>query len=144
MITRNFRGWAIALAIGLLGWLAPVEAWAACTSSDRAGTWQIYSLFTDNVDSGWHKCKVRIAAGGGVRSGTRCVTKDAGTGATSSDTVQGGNINIQSSCKITGYIKISGCRITINEGWISRDKTMMSAVGTDCQGSIFQLNGVRR
>ena len=144
MTTWNSRGWAIAMAVGLFGLLVPAEAYAACTNSDRAGTWQVYALWTDNLDSGWQKCTVKVTSSGSVRSGTPCTEKEAGTGATSSGTVQGGTIKLKSNCKITGNIKVSGCKNTLVEGWISRDATMMSGVGKDCQGFIFKFNGIKR
>ncbi len=139
----NIRGWAIAMAIGLFGWLAPVEAWAGCTGSDRAGTWQIYALWTDGFESGWSKCTIKVTSGGNVKSGTTCTDKEAGTGATSSGNVQGGTIKLKSNCKISGNIKVAGCRNTITEGWISKDATMMSGVGKDCEGFIFRFNGIK-
>ena len=142
MTKWNTRGWAIAMAIGLVGWLAPVEAMAACSGSDRAGTWKIYVMWTDNDFSGWTKCSIKVTSGGNVKSGS-CTEKEAG-GGTESANVQGGNINLSSACKITGFIKAGGCRSNIKEAWMSRDKIMMSGIGTDCDGFIFQFNAVKR
>ena len=130
--------------LGVICLLAPLQAEAACTGSDRAGTWQIYALGTDNVDSDWFKCKIRVGSSGSVKSGTTCVSMDAGSGSTETVTVQGGTINIKSSCKVTGNFKVSGCKITITEAWISKDASMMSGVGKDCEGFIFLFNGIKR
>lgn len=143
MTKWKFRGWAITMAVGLFAWLAPAQAWAACTSSDRAGTWQVYLMLMDDVDAGWTKCTVKVRSSGAVRSGTGCTVKMAGSGAQSAS-VQGGTINLSRACKVTGNIKAGGCKSTIKEGWLSRDKIMMSGVGTDCNGLVFQINGVKR
>ena len=66
------------------------------------------------------------------------------SGSTETVTVQGGTINIKSSCKVTGNFKVNGCKITITEAWMSRDANMMSGVGKDCLGFIFLFNGIKR
>ena len=143
MTTWNSRSWAAAMAIGLFGLLVPAQAYAACTGSDRAGTWKLYVMRSNNIDSGWVKCSIKVGSGGGVNSGS-CTRKDAATGVTGKSGVGGGTINIQSSCKITGNIKSGGCKITISEAWMTKDKIMMSGVGKDCEGFVFQFNAVKR
>lgn len=132
------------MAIGLFGLLAPVQADAACTSTELAGTWKTYAYLTDNVDSGWSRCTIKVGSGGNVKTTTSCKEKEAGTGATRVRDVTGGSISVQSNCKISGDFSLDGCKNTISEGWISTDATVVSGVGRDCSGFIFLFNGIKR
>ena len=131
MTTWNSRGWTFAIAIGLFGLLAPVEAYGACTNSDRAGTWQIYWLRPDQVDPGWTKCTVRVRPNGG--GGNSCL--GGATEGTVSFQTTGGNLSVRSNCAVKGIVQIAGCDFKLQGATMSKDGQKIAGVGSDCSGA---------
>src|SRR5512147_1395800 len=115
----------LTLALGLaLSIVIPTACcWSDCSQSDAGGTWRFYAVGADS-SSFYIYGSIQVQSNGAIVSGT---TFKNSTG--NSFTVQGGQVNVSSTCIITGHIHLSGgITVNVNHGSLGRDKSYFGAV----------------
>jgi hypothetical protein len=114
---------------------------AACRQGDLTGTHTVYVFGIEPTTYAWVRCQLRIAAGGAVRAGTRCLD-DEGDRAT----VGGGTIRVNQSCVVTGQFRVGDepdvVTVRIEHATLLRSKDAFAGVGR-ADDFIFQLTGVK-
>lgn len=100
----------------------PATAHAACKTEDIAGLWTAY--FT--AGEGWFRCQARLDENGRL------------TGASSRCLVQSGQrprlervrLAVDRRCKVTGFLKVQGQRVNIDEAWMTKNGEFMGGVAS--------------
>jgi hypothetical protein len=127
-----------ALAIALLA-VTPVAA-ATCSQGNLTGTWRAYGVGIDGATPYWFRCTLTIQGGGALKAGTTCVYDDGET-----QTVEGGQIRVNSACVVTGTVDLPGGTAFIRHGSIDAGLTAVTGVGDNGPSStLFMFNALRR
>ena len=101
---------------------------AACDQDDLIGKYQAY---TPDAGTGYStSCMAKIGSEGKLEAGTPCryVFPD---GSIDKDTITGGKLNVASSCKVTGTVKVGGDKLEVKHGWLSRDLQTLMLITND-------------
>jgi hypothetical protein len=113
---------AIALGTSLV---LATAANAACTASNLAGKWQVYSVGAqDGHSSYWVRCTVTINAAGNLSGQCADMSGSAGHAA--------GKLTmaVPAACTFKGQFNLFGAVNKVVHGTLSKDRTTGSAVGT--------------
>jgi hypothetical protein len=131
--------------LGVVCLIAPLQAQAACSSSDISAKWQTYFKIVDGTGALWLKCKVKVNSSGAVVAGKSCRVESPFGSASASTT--GGSLSVASNCEVTGTIQVSGCDLVLQGATMSKDGQKIAGVGSDCGSSgleVFDMTAVKR
>ena len=104
----------------------PAQAWAACSTSDLGGTWQVYVLLTtDFAGSETVRCVFKLKKDGTVRDAGSCSFDDG-----SKKSVDGGSIKISKTCTMKGSVNITDDLLAVGHAKMAKDKNHFSGIGT--------------
>ena len=142
---------AIGAGLGLI-MLSPILAYAGCSQSDLAGTWDTYSMSVDSsglLSPQTDYCKVRINSSGSIVASKSSCKVRSWPGLLNGN-IAGGSIKVNSSCKLKGSVTIIGTDvqaiIKLEYGTAAKDKRTFSLVGYDTINPTYitHLTGVKR
>lgn len=130
--------------LGVVCLFAPLEANAACTSSNLSGKWKFYMKLVDSSGSGGVAlaCTVNVDSGGSIASGENC--RAFVPGGEGPIPVSGGGLAVSRNCKVTGTITFSTCDVPIDGSWMARDGLKMSGTGVSCDGEVIDFMAIKR
>jgi hypothetical protein len=121
--------------------LGGAAAEAACRQGDLTGTHTVYVFGIEPTTYAWVRCRLDVAAGGAVRSGTRCLDDEGDR-----LTVRGGTIRVNQSCVVTGQFRLAlgveEAVVRIEHATMLRSKDGFAGVGR-ADDFIFQLTAVK-
>ena len=118
----------------------PFPAWAGCASGDLFGLYQIYASSVDTGEYGWSRCDLIVRSNGTIKSGTTCVDLDGGT-----DTITGGTLFINKTCRVTGTITTTDGTSVIDHARFDLARAILVGVGHDVVGGdSFTFTALRR
>lgn len=127
------------------------QSYAACEQIDLKGTWFLNGIsgdtqFLEFSETDW--CKVKLGSAGKVKDGSQCKFRDdEGVGLVP---LQGGNLKLNSSCRITGTLTVCEgefCEtVSIDDARLDSGKTVITMVGrsTSDPTGVFFLTGVKK
>jgi hypothetical protein len=111
---------------------------AACQLSSLDGAWRIYA---QGGPAQWTKCTVEIAGGTGTVAANRVCEDGSGN----SYLTTGGQLSINSVCRIGGFIDTQAGRITIVHSFLDANSNQVwtGIAAFEADGSTLMFNGVR-
>ena len=112
-----------------------IKAGGAFTTADLAGRWQFYSFWDDPLtnNAGMERGTIIVNSSGTITGGNVVASDGFSTA------VSGGMLAINSTGVFSGNIQFpGGFAETISNGKMSGSKTVVSFVGTDSDGFVFQ------
>ena len=122
------------VAIAIVFSSAP--AFAKCKDKDLKGTWYVY--VSDLNAEGWERCKIKLTSSGRV-TGSYCKLSDG-----EKSDIDGGRLDISSSCKVTGTIDFEeGVIAVIRQAHMHSTKEEISGVGYNNYGVLFSLTAIK-
>ncbi len=114
-----------------------IKAGGAFSTADLAGRWQFHTFWDDPLfnNAGMERGTVIVNSSGAITGGTVFFDADPFP-----DSVSGGTLTIDGAGVISGSIQYSGGAFveTISHGKMSGSKTVVSFVGSDSDGFVFQ------
>ena len=114
-----------------------IKAGGAFSTADLAGRWQYHTFWDDPSfnNAGMERGTVIVNSSGAITGGTVFFDTDPFP-----DSVSGGTLTIDGAGVFSGNIQYSGGAFveTITHGKMSRSKTVVSFVGSDSDGFVFQ------
>ncbi len=103
----------------------PAQAWAACSTSDLGGTWQVYLfLNTDFAGSETVRCVFKLTNKGAVKDAGNCVFDDG-----TKKSVDGGSIKISKTCTVKGSVNLTDDLLALGHAKMAKDKNHFSGIG---------------
>lgn len=105
--------------------IVPASVQAACVSGDIGGKWRIYTAVNKATEF-WHICKVSLDSTGEVVVGTASTCE--GIGGSTVD-ITAGQLTVARTCRVTGYLVVSGDTNAFDQAWMTRNTQMFSGVG---------------
>lgn len=138
MLRLRAAGLVIALFI------LPASAWGACRDRDLKGNYDLTAESTGDYGVITTSCKIEVMRDGTVRSGADCTLKNH-EGAEAEAKVDGGEISVSRSCRVTGQIVIGGNRSVITKARMTRSKKRVRGAGTNVlDGSRLTFTAIRQ
>ena len=135
-LPTNKKSIIISAVLGM-SMLSPVLVHAGCSQSDMTGTWYAYSMSADSAGYYYpqtNQCKVKISSSGSIVASKSSCKMRSITGLVAVN-ITGGSIKVNSSCKLSGSMKISSVygndTIKLEFGSAAKDKRTLSLVGYD-------------
>ncbi len=128
-------GWIVKVALALFVFFGASQSYASCLQSNLTGTWYLNGVTGDTYwGEFWETdfCKIKVNSTGKiVNSASQCKFRDwDGKGILD---VLGGNLDINSSCRITGKIKYCDggfcVNFNIDDARLDKGKTVITMVG---------------
>ena len=114
-----------------------IKAGGAFSTADLAGRWQYHTFWDDPLfnNAGMERGTVIVNSSGAITGGTVFFDADPFP-----DSVSGGTLTIDGAGVVSGNIQYSGGAFveTISHGKMSGSKTVVSFVGSDSDGFVFQ------
>jgi len=150
---NNHRmGWIVKFALALFVLFGTSQSYAACSQSDLTGIWYFNGVTGDTFNGRFAEtnfCKIKVNSNGNiVDSASQCKFRDF-DGKHNLD-IQGGNLALNSSCRITGRFKScdgEGCIfMNVDNARLDKGKTVITMVGrvsVNLDVVVF-LTGVKR
>ncbi len=128
-------GWIVKVALALFVLFGTSLSYAACLQSNLTGIWYLNGVTGDTLFGDFWEtdfCKIKVDSTGKiVRSASQCQYRDFDGKA--SINITGGNLVINSSCRITGKIKYCVDEFCVNfnidAARLDKGKTVITMVG---------------
>ena len=120
------------VVVDVQGYYYPADSISRCFSADLEGSWQ---TFIAAPSLGWSSCEVEFDISGGVVSG-ECISSGGGS------SVTGGQLQISSTCEVTGNIVVGGVSNDVETSRLSADRNSIAGIVT-IQGDSTTFNAVR-
>ena len=120
------KTWTKIVLTAMLALTPATSSWAACSTADLAGNWNVYMAAWDHAGTGgnwWGYVPLTVKATGAVQSGSTLSLSDPGTTA-----ITGGTLRISSKCTVTGTISSKNGTLTIKNAAMDSGKTAISGV----------------
>ena len=132
---------ATALVVAFL--ILPTSAWAACRDHDLEGTYDLKAESSGAFGTVTTTCEIAVTRNGTVQGGADCKLSNYGVEAVAR--VDGGEISISRSCRVTGQIVFDGYPSVITKARMSRDKNRVTGAGTNAlDGSPLTFTATRQ
>ena len=122
----------------------PATAWGACRDRDLEGTFDLRAESTGDYGTVTTVCEIAVGRNGTVSGGAACQL-ETNDGTEAEAKVDGGEIDVSRSCRVTGRILIDGYPSVITHARMSVDKNRVTGSGTNAHdGSALTFTATRQ
>ena len=137
---RRMRATGLVIAL----FVFPASAWGGCRDRDLEGTYALTAESTGVYGTITTTCEIAVNRDGKVRSGAACRQRDR-DGLEAEARLDGGEMSVSRSCRVTGQVMIDGYPSVITEARMSGDKNKVTGKGTNAvDGSPLTFTATRQ